>query len=441
MMRFRSTAAFDSPAAAFKDAVFRCLPEGGGLYVPESMVDMRQFFLYMDEQTSYPELVAAVAPLLFEGELNPNSAARIAESAFDFEPEVTRLDGQFSLLKLYNGPTGTFKDFGINFLAALLEELRRAGPSPDQAGRAMVVSAVRGDTGISIAKAFKRRGIITVLLYPRGPIHGLDSEDYVPNGGNVIPIQVKGSLDDCQCLVGEIINDRPFAERYNITSANAINPGRLLPQSFYFLYSFIKLKKHLSGDLMFSIPSGNFGNLIAGLYAWKFGMPVNGFIAAMNRNNAFGDFIKGGAFEPRPLVATNSPALDVARPSNYDRLASFYKGAPAVMKHMVYPESVDDAKTVEAMQIAWEEYHVLLDPQSAVAFAAARTIAGDRNFNGHIVVHSTGHPAKYADIIFQATGQKLKLPEKLALLTRKADPIALIQPDLEGLESAIASCF
>jgi threonine synthase len=435
-MRFRSTVDPHTDLVSFKDAVLRCLPLEGGLYVPESVVDMRPLFLYMDEQTSYPELAAALILLLFEGELNPNSAARVAESAFNFEPELMRLDEQISLLKLYKGPTGTFKDFGINFLAALLEELLLPGGS-----RAMVISAVRGDTGISIAKAFKRKNISTVLLYPSGRIHGLDAADYVPNGGNVIPIQVKGTLDDCQRLVGEIIRDRPFAERYNISCANAINPGRLFPQAFYFLYSFIKLKKRLTGDLVFSVPSGNFGNLIAGLYAWKFGMPVNGFIAAMNKNNAFGDFIKGETFRPKPLIATNSPALDVSRPSNYERLVSFYEESPAVMKNMVYPDSVDDAKTIEALQIAWEKYHVLLDPHGAVAFAAAQSLAANRSFSGHIVVHSTGHPAKYAATLFQATGQSVRLPEKLAVLTREADPIALIQPDLEGLESAIAGCF
>ncbi|MDR1930150.1 MAG: threonine synthase [Treponema sp.] len=424
-----------NPKVSFKEAVLRCLPGEGELYVPIQAPDLRSFFLHMGEETSFPELAAAVIPLFFEGELNPHSAARIAESAFDFEPELTPLDEGFSLLKLYNGPTGTFKDFGINFLAALLEELLRG-----EAQGAMVVSAVRGDTGISIAKAFKRSNITTVLLYPRGPIHGLDRADYVPAGGNVIPIQVKGTLDDCQRLVGEIITDGAFAERYHITSANAVNPGRLLPQAFYFLYSFIKLKKRLSGDLVFSVPSGNFGNLIAGLYAWKFGMPVNGFIAAMNENNAFGDFIRGGAFIPKPLVSTISPALDVARPSNYARLLSFYQNAPAVMKHMVYPKSVDDAETTRAMQSAWEKYGVLLDPHGAVAFAAAESLAADRNFSGHIVIHGTGHPAKYAAEVLNATGQVIRLPEKLAVLTKKADPIAVIQPDLESLESAIAGC-
>lgn len=212
--------------------------------MPTQTVDMRQFFLYMDSNTTYPELVATVAPVLLEGELNPFSASRVAESAFNFEPELQQLDEGLSVLNLYNGPTGVFKDFGIAFLAAVMEELLK-NSSP-----AMVISATRGDTGVSIANAFSNReGITSVLLYPEGAIRGLESATFVPNGGNIIPIQVKGTFDDCQRLITEAVNDRPFADRYSITSANAINPGRLLPQTFYYLYAFIKIKKYLHGNV------------------------------------------------------------------------------------------------------------------------------------------------------------------------------------------------
>ncbi|MDR2552735.1 MAG: threonine synthase [Treponema sp.] len=428
----------DRVLVPFKEAVLRCLPKEGGLYVPESPVDLRPFFLHMGEETSYPELAAAVTSQLFGGDLNPLSASRIAESAFTFEPELVQLDETFSVLKLYKGPTGVFKDFGITFLAALLEELL-------QGEQAMVISAARGNTGASIAGAFKgRRGIITTLLYPDEPIEGLESSSYVPRGGNLIPIRVKGNLDDCQRLIGEVIRDRSFAERYRVSSANAINPGRLLPQSFYFLYSFIKLKKRISGELIFSIPSGNFGNLIAALYAWEFGMPVNGYIAAMNLNNPFGEFISGRLVPSRlekPVIPTLSPALDVSRPSNHERLVAFYQSAPAVMRNMVFPESIDDAAMLQAMERAWKKYRIHLDPQGAVAFAAAERLAASRDFNGHIVVLATGHPAKYADTVFRASGKRLVLPEKLASLASPAEPVAEIEPDLEGLENAIAGCF
>jgi threonine synthase len=398
---------------------------------------MRQFFLYMDEKTTYPELVATVAPSLLQGELNPFSASRVAESAFDFEPELRQLDDSLSVLKLYNGPTGIFKDFGVAFLAAVLEELLKNN------GNAMIVSAARGDTGISMAKAFHgRRGLTAVLLYPSGVIRGLDPSGYVPNGGNVIPIQIRGTYDNCQTLIKELINDRPFAERYNITSANAINPGRVLPQAFYYLYAFIKVKQRLLGDFIFSVPSGNFGNIISGLYAWKFGMPVNGFIAAMNANNAFGDFLRGGKFAPQPLIATNSPALDIAVPSNYERLAAFYGEAPLVMRNMVFPAAIDDNATTAAMKEAWDKYGLLLDPHSAVAFAAARNFTGAENREyTHAIVLATGHPAKAAELVEKATGQTAALPEKLNILHKKSEPIAVIDAQLDALEGAIASCF
>jgi threonine synthase len=436
-MQFRSTRSQD-PLVSFKDAVLRCLPPDGGLYVPAQAVDMRQFFLHMDAKTTYPELVTTMAPALLQGELNPFSANRVVESAFDFEPELKQLNDDISLLTLYHGPTGVFKDFGVAFLAAVLEEfLKNSGP-------AMILSASRGNMGVSLAHAFRgRQGITAVILYPSGPIRGLDSSTFISNGGNIIPIQVTGTFDDCQRLIVEAINDRPFAERYGVTSANAINMGRLLPQCFYYFYAFVKIKDSLQGDLVFSVPCGNFGNIIAGLYAWKFGMPVNGYIAAMNVNNAFGDFIRGRQFVPRPVVRSNSPSLDISFPSNYDRLAAFYEESPAVMRNMVYPASIGDERTIITINKVYREYGILLDPHSAVAFAAAEDLAASQEFAGHVhtVVLATGHPAKKAALVSRAIGRGIEIPPRLAQLQRQVDPIAIIKPELEALEGAIASCF
>ena len=435
-MQFRSTNSLE-PEVSFKDAVLRCLPPDGGLYVPSKVMDLRQFFLYMDEGISYPELVATVAPALLQGELNPFSAARVAESSFSFEPELRQLYDSFSILNLYNGPTGTFKDFGAAFHAAVLEELLKNNDG------AIILSAARGDSGACLGQAFYgRKGLVAVMLFPSGPIRGLDPALFVPNGGNLIPIQVRGTLDDSQHLVREAINDRPFAERYRLTSANAINPGRLLPQAFYYLYAFAKIKKRLSGDLYFSVPSGNFGNLISGLYAWKFGLPVNGFIAAMNANNPFGDFIRGRDFRPQPVIATNSPAMDVSVPSNYARFSSFYDEAPAIMRNIVFPASIGDRETVKAMEQAWKQYGVLLDPHGAVAFAAAKEfVESDKASDTHIVVLATGHPAREAALVEHATGQKVPLPDKFKLFQMETEPIAVIDPHLETLEGLLASCL
>ena len=436
-MKFRSTLSHD-PQVSFKEAVLRCLPPDGGLYVPFKVMDMRQYFFDMNENTAYPELVTAVTRALLHGELNHFSAARVAESAFDFEPELIQLDENFSILNLYNGPSGTFKDFGVAFLAAVLEELLKNDP------RALVLSAVRGDGGFNMAKAFYGRNELTsVLLYPDGPICGLNSAFFVPNGGNIIPIQVKGTLDNCQQLITEAITGKSFAKQYKITSANAINLGRLLPQAFYFLFAYIKIKSRLSGDLFFSVPSGNFGNLISGLYAWKFGLPANGFIAAMNINNTFGDFIRGKKFEARPVVTTNSPALDVSIPSNYARLNCFYDEAPDVMRKMVFPASIDDAVTLKTMEYVWKQYGILLDPHGAVAFAAAQDFINSQGSQkqAHVIVLATGHPAREAGTVETATGQKAVLSDKLALLKKESEPVVTIEPNLSALDKTLAAYF
>ncbi|MDR2177043.1 MAG: threonine synthase [Treponema sp.] len=462
-MRFVSTKT-GGASVSFKTAVLRCLPEEGGLFVPESPPDLRQFILHMDEETGFSEMLSSLIPVLFEGELDPAAAARIAASAAGFKPELIRLGpvdsvrdetggsgrgpgasgekpgsaiDRISVLNLYNGPTGTFLDFAITFLAALLEELLSA-----RFARTMVVSAVRG-TGISVARAFLgRRGITAALLYPENfPTLGIDPKDCINRGGNLIPIQVEGTADDCQDLVAALINDRPFAERHNITSANAINPGRLLSQVFYFLYSFIQLKRSLSGELVFSLPTGNLGSLITGLYAWKFGMPVNGFIAAMNSNNAAGGFIRGQGFSRQSLVITNSPRLDITRPSNLERLETFYREAPVVMRNMVFPESIDDQMTLQTIKKVRERHGLFLDPQSAVAFAAAEKIAAGRDFYGDIVVFATEHPARYAETIYKATGERIAVPDRLKAMEQKTEPVARIKNSLESVESAIAGCF
>lgn len=418
-MWFRSTNS--DTIVSFREAILNCLPPEGGLYVPEKTIDLRQLIAQMNEESNFCDVTAAITPSLLEAELDPAAALRVAQSAFNFEPELIRLDDHYSLLNLYKGPTGLFKDFGIAFLAAVMEELQSTTSS-------LVLSAARCNSGVSIARAFSgRKKMYAVLVYPYGPVYGLDPTSFITNGGNIIPIQINGSFDDCQSIIHGAINDRRFADRYNVTSANAINPGRLLPQVLYYLYAFIKIKKHLSGGLAFSVPCGNFGNLIAGLYAWKFGMPVNAFVAAMNSNNALGNYIKGEAFLPRPLITTNSPALDVSVPSNLGRLASFYREAPAVMRNMVHPASVDDALTLQTIEKVRKSFQVPIDSNTAVAFAAAEQTAARLGWKGsvHTIILATGHYAA----------------ENFDFLTEKVDPVAVIPANLDAFESVIANCF
>ncbi|MDR0539554.1 MAG: threonine synthase [Spirochaetaceae bacterium] len=447
-MRFSTTGAKNGNTVSFKEAVFHCLPQTGGLYIPAIMPDIRAAMYPMDEKAGYNELVAPVTGALLEDEMDEAGARRVAASCAGIAPELEILDERFSILHLTNGPTGTFKDFSAAFLGAVLNELLR----PEE--HLLVLSQAVQALGASISGAFAPYpNITTVLLYPEGSIYGLNEDAFRRPGsaGNIIPVRIAGSLDDCNRLINEILLDEQWTRRYSTTSATAINPARLIPQAFFYVYAFIKLKKTLSQDLFFSVPSGNFGNLIAGLYAWKFGLPVNGFIAAMNINNALGDLWKRRNLYPnapdykapprsRPAV-TLSPALDVHYPANHELLLALYDEVPAVMRNMVFPQVITDEETEKSMEFAWKRYNVILDPHSAVAFMAALKHAGRRDFDGHIVTLATGHPARYPALLERVTGQKIDIPPRIALLQKKSEPLADIPCELDMLESVIASCF
>jgi len=436
-MQFRSTKS-NSPLVTYKEAVLNCQPEDGGLYVPAEAADYRKIFLDMNDKTSFNELVSAVAPSFFKSCLNPVSASRVVKRAFNFQPELVQLDENFSLLNLYNGPTGFYIDFGIAFMSSMLEEIL------DENEQIMIISSARADTGISMAHAFKgKKGVLLVLVFPSGQIYGLDPSYFVENGGNIIPIQIKGTYDDCQRLIIKTIMDREFSQRYRVTSANSMNVGRLFPQIFYFLYAFTQIKNTICGDFVFSVPSGNFGSFIAGLYAWKFGMPVNGFIAAMNSNNSMGDYISGKPFIPSAHVNTNSSSLDVSMPVNYERLASFYEEAPAVMRNMVFPASIDDSLTLKTIDEVYKQYNVFIDPSTAVAFAAAKKVIKQQKWkdHAHSIILATCHPSKNAYIVEEATRKAIKIPGSFNTLRKKCNPIAVISPQLHAFQGAIASCF
>jgi len=414
------------------------MPNDGGLYVPDQPEDIRSFFLNLNKNCHFNELVASVMISFLDKGVDSALIDKIAQNAYDFQPELIELDNNSALLNLYNGPTGCFKDFGISFLSAMLDLIVKKNQ------KIMIISAAKPDTGVSMAHAFGgKKDISLVLLYPSGQIRGLDPSVFVQNGGNIIPIQIKGTFDDCQSLVIETIHDLEFSQRYNVTCANSMNPGRLFPQIFYYLYAFIQAKNNLKGELVFSVPSGNFSNLLAGLYAWKFGLPVNGFISAMNVNNTMGEFFRGKSFIPKQIVHTNSPALDVSVPINFDSLASFYTESPAVMRNMVHPVSIDDEQTVKTIKYVYEKYGVFIDPHTAVAFAASQKIADEKKWCDHVykVILATGHPGRSANMIKKATGKTIKIPSCLQNLQKKCDPIALISPNLYAFENAIASCF
>ncbi len=400
----------------FQEALFRGLAPDGGLYIPSEGLELQTHFQALDRQSSFHEIAALVTAYLLKGELDAGAVHRIVRNAFTFEPKLVQVDEQLSILELFHGPSCAFKDFGASFLAAAMEEYLQ---SSDQ--RAVILTATSGDTGSAVATAFHgKKNIDVVILYPSGRVSPLQEKQLTTLGGNITALEVDGSFDDCQRMVKAAFLDPDLSKRYPLTSANSISLGRLIPQSFYYIWAFAQLKDQLKEEFFFSVPSGNFGNLTAGLNAWKWGLPVTGFVAATNANDVVPQYLETGIFSPRPSQLTYSNAMDVGNPSNFERMEALFQKNWNLMRSLVFGDRVTDAETLETIRDVKAQHNMFLCPHTAVGYKAARrflaTEAGD---HGHICVLSTAHPAKFLEIVERATGQTPELPPPLVAASVK----------------------
>jgi threonine synthase len=416
------------PASSFREALFGGLAPDGGLYFPVETPDLSGLFSSWDAGTSFRELGSAMAARLLGPEVPEPLADRIAREAFTFEPVLRRLDDRLLLLELFHGPTAAFKDFGARFQAAAMEALLEER----SAARIQVLVATSGDTGGAVASAFHgRRGIDVVILYPSGRVSDLQERQLTTLGGNVHALEVAGSFDDCQRLAKEAFRDRGLANGLTLVSANSINVGRLLPQSFYYVWA--ATRRQTAGAPAFCVPSGNFGNLVSGVYAWQWGLPVRRFLAATNVNDVVPQYLAGGRYSPRSSLATLSNAMDVGNPSNFERLARVFDGDRARMSAMVAGHSVTDEDTREEMRSAWDRYRLLVDPHTAVGIRSSRQLLEGDARAGEVIVLATAHPGKFADIVTKATGVTPELPARLARCLELPKRSVKIEPRLEEL--------
>jgi threonine synthase len=475
-VQFRSTRvpAGAGPAVSFREALFRGLAPDGGLYHPVSQPDLRRVFAGFSPRTPFLAVARAVCEALLGEELGSEAIERIVRRAFDFEPVLSPLSLGLRLLELYHGPTCAFKDFGACFQAAAMEELL-AG----EGRRAVILVATSGDTGSAVARAFHRRANIEVaILYPSGRVSPLQEKQLTTLGGNVCALEVGGSFDDCQRLAKLAFLDAELRERIPLTSANSINLGRLLPQAFYYIYGFSRLPAPRGGGLLhrggllrggrgqpsrkgvpsgegqppeegaplgerrprrvrFCVPSGNFGNLTAGVYAWQWGLPVEGFVAATNANDVVPEYLETGAFHPRTSVRTLSNAMDVGDPSNFERLLAVFNRDPAAMRAVIHGERVSDEETRATMRRVYEERGLLLDPHTAVGVLAAERFRAGSGFDGELLVLATAHPGKFSEIVREATGVEPPLPEALAAALKLPKQSIPVTPRFEQLKELL----
>lgn len=437
-MRFVSTRGLREEVD-FEEAVFRGLAPDGGLYIPTSTPDLSSLFQSFDDTASFTQIAAGMIAALLPELKEPE---KLAARAFPFAPVISRSRssaGVISLLELFHGPSCAFKDFGASFLATVMEQLLER-----RRKNVVILTATSGDTGSAVARAFfGKKGIDVVILYPSQRVSPLQEKQLTTLGGNVLALEVLGSFDDCQRMVKEAFLAPRLREKLTLSSANSINLGRLLPQSFYYVWAWSRRER--SRRLYFCVPSGNFGNLTSGVLAWKWGLPVAGFIAATNRNDVVPEYLRTGLFRPRPSVATYSNAMDVGNPSNFERLQAIFEGSRDAMHSLLHEEVVSDAETADTIARVYRSNGIVLDPHTAVGYLAAeRFLAGRRvqpNEEPEIVTLATAHPGKFLEIVEKATGDRPSLPEALLELQDRPKQSQLIESKIEALANLLLERF
>lgn len=397
-----------SRKVSFREAVFTGLAPDGGLFHPLETPDLAGLFRSLAGKPSFLEVATAATAALFPDEIGKPGAEEICTRAFDFSPKLRPMTDEITVLELFHGPSCAFKDFGASFLASSMEYFLKS-----EKRRAVILTATSGDTGSAVARAFHGRDSIeVVILYPSGRVSPLQEKQLTTSGGNVHALEVTGSFDDCQRMVKEAFTDPILSREIPLTSANSINLGRLIPQSFYYMWA--ALQEPTDAPLCFCVPSGNFGNLTAGVLAREWGLEVEKFIAATNINDVVPEYLKHRIFSPRPSVRTFSNAMDVGNPSNFERLLAIFENEWALMRNTLEEEVVTDEETSETIRRVFGETGRFLDPHTAVGFLAAERFLRRGGHPGcRVITLATAHPGKFREIVEDATGRNVPLPPQL----------------------------
>ena len=392
---------------SLRQAVLEDPSPDGGLYLPISLPRLSADDLEALEGVSFPVLAERLALRLFGPSVGRETVQRIVTTAFDFPTPLVSLGGDTWILELFHGPTGSFKDFGARFLACLLSVLRDSDEGP-----VIILVATSGDTGGAVAHAVRGlEGVKAMVLFPRdwlSPVQLRQIEEPAAGNGSdhegVIPVEVDGTFDDCQRMVREVLAGPGPGIRAILTSANSVNIGRLLPQAFYYAQGWNSLPAAARKDPAVSVPTGNLGNLTAGVIARRMGIPLGHFIAASNANAAMTRFLEAGTLPSGPSLKTVASAMDVARPSNLERLIAIFEGDVDALQRWISPTRHEDEDVLEAMARVRRESGYLLDPHSAVGYLGLEWYRRDRPEAPGMIL-ATADPAKFPDTVRRATGQ------------------------------------
>jgi threonine synthase len=403
--------------ASFKQAVIQGIAPDKGLYYPEHIPELSKYFFESIGAMSAVEIGIQVMHPYTEGILSKNELKKVLEGVLDFEFPVVSINETIGTLELFHGPTLAFKDVGARFMAQCLGLF-----SDRKQAHITVLVATSGDTGGAVANGFLGvEGVNVVILYPSGKVSPIQEKQLTTLGQNIVALEVNGSFDDCQAMVKSAFLDSEITNHKQLTSANSINVARWLPQMLYYFLAYKQLKPQLeeSGkDLVFSVPSGNFGNICAGMVAREMGLPVKHFIAATNTNKVVPDFMQTGTYNPKKSVATISNAMDVGDPSNFIRILEMQNKDLKQLEKGFSSFSYSDTATKEAMLALFKNYNYTADPHGAIGYLGLLEYQKIQT-NTYGVFLETAHPVKFLEVVEETLGKTLTIPQKIVEVLSK----------------------
>jgi threonine synthase len=391
-----------------QQAVTQGLAADNGLYMPDHIPALPADFLRTIDQKSFQQIAFEVAHTIIGDDLPVAELKRIVEHTIQFDAPLVELEKDLYALELFHGPTMAFKDFGARFMSQLLGHFAK-----QQEREIIILVATSGDTGSAVANGFLDvAGTRVVVLYPSGKVSEVQEKQFTTLGKNVTALEVNGTFDDCQRLVKQAFLDEELKTSYFLTSANSINIARLIPQSFYYFYAYAQLKDKKK-PLVFSVPSGNFGNLTGGVFAKRMGLPVAKFIATTNTNDIVPEYLRTKLFTPRSSTQTISNAMDVGNPSNFTRLLDLYNNNFGALTADIIGYSITDEETRIAMREVFAQRKYIMDPHGAVGYLGLKKYLAENKENVSGIFLETAHPGKFIDVVEDTLDQKIQLPETL----------------------------
>ena len=410
-----------APNTSFKEAVIRGIAPDKGLYFPEHITPLPDSFFENIDTLSYEAIAFEAIKQFVSPDIPEDILKTIIAETLSFDFPIVKINEKISTLELFHGPTMAFKDVGARFMARCLEYFNQHNTE-----EVTVLVATSGDTGGAVANGFLGvKGVNVVILYPSGKVSDIQEKQLTTLKQNIKALEVDGVFDDCQDMVKRAFLDEELTSKMQLTSANSINVARWLPQMFYFFFAYKELHK-THKNIVFSVPSGNFGNVCAGMMAQQLGLPIHHFVASNNENNVVTEYLTTQLYQPKPSIQTISNAMDVGNPSNFIRIQEIYNNNFHELKSNLSSYSFSDADTRTALKELYDDFSYIADPHGAVGYLGCKAYLKN-NPDAHCVFLETAHPTKFLNVVEDVIKQKVALPPQIEAVMDKEKTSILVE--------------